>query len=392
LLCDFAVVHLTARNPSVLCQLGMRQSVRPGTTLAIFAANQAPRFDSSCLPTLRYELGPNNCFTSREADLLRRSLEARLLELGKPAVEMGADSSPLQLLNGFPSPDIARLKTDVFRDRARYSSASKHALAIARERGSVDEVENIEKNLGPFSAVEAGVLVDILLSYRALGAWQSMLHLCPRLPASLQRTVMVREQYGLALNRVGRWQEAVEVLERVITEHGPSSETLSILGRIYKDLWRNAEKLRNESLANSYLRRAIDSYVRGFEADWRDAYPGINALVLLFIEGGAEAERHQAELLPVVTFAVKQRLKSGKPDYWDYATLLELAVLESDEVEARRLLAPAVAHIREQWEPNSTARNLGLIQEARKRRGLNQLWLDEVIFFLRSQSGSRHSS
>ena len=389
LLCDFAVADLTTGNPNVFYELGVRHAARPATTLAIFAANQRLPFDVNYLRSLRYDLGPNNSFTSREAGLLQRSLSARLGELRKVAVEGEATDSPLfQLLDGYHAPDIARLKTDVFRERVRYSTERKRALAAARGKKDVHEMERIEKDLGPFDAIEVGVLVDLFLSYRAVGAWGSMLNLYDRMPVSLKRTVMVREQYGLALNRVGRWRQAVEVLEQVNAEQGPSSETLGILGRVYKDLWVKAD---NESLAQGYLRKAIDSYVRGFEADWRDAYPGINAVTLLDIEGSPGSENHKAELLPVVTFAVKQRLKFAKPDYWDYATLLELAVLRSDEDEARRPLSDALSHIREEWEPKSTANNLALIQNARKKRGLDQAWLDDIVSALRSQSSAKRT-
>jgi len=392
LLCDFAVVDLTTGSPNVFYELGVRHAARPATTLAIFAANQRLSFDVSHLRSLRYELGANNSFTSWEAGLLQNSLAARLDELRKVAAKGEATDNPLfQLLDGYCAPDIARLKTDVFRDRVRYSSERKRALAAARAKKDVDEMERIEKDLGPLDAIEVGVLVDLFLSYRAVGAWESMLNLHDRMPLSLKRTVMVREQYGLALNRLGRWQEAVEVLEQVIAEQGPSSETLAILGRVYKDLWVKADESNNDSLAQGYLRTAIDSYVRGFEADWRDAYPGINAVTLLDIQGSPISENHKAELLPVLTFAVKQRFKFSKPDYWDYATLLELAVLRSDEEGARQTLSDALSHIREEWEPKSTANNLALIHNARKKRGLNQAWLDDIISTLRSQLSAKRT-
>lgn len=195
---------------------------------------------------------------------------------------------------------------------------------------------------------------------------------------------MVREQYGLALNRLGRWQEAVNTLEKVVAEMGPSSETFSILGRIYKDLYVKAAESGDVGLAEDHMRKAIDYYVRGFEADWRDAYPGINALTLLDILGTPDAERKKAELLPVVMFAVEQRIKSGQPDYFDYATLLELAVLKSAEGESRSRLSDALLRVREKWEPKTTANNLSMIATARKTRGVEQPWLDAVISSLRS--------
>ena len=112
--------------------------------------------------------------------------------------------------------------------------------------------------------------------------------------------------------------------------------------------------------------------MQGFEADWRDAFPGINAVTLMELANPPDPRR--LELLPVVTYAVTRRLAKGTPDYWDHATLLELGVLAKDEAAASEATANALAAVRENWEPETTARNLGLIREAggqRRGRGLN---------------------
>lgn len=76
----------------------------------------------------------------------------------------------------------------------------------------------------------------------------------------------------------------------------------------------------------------------------------------------------QNKLLPVVAFAVERRIAQGKPDYWDYATRLELAVLGWDQASAESALADALAHVREPWEPETIVRNLRLIRDARAAR------------------------
>ena len=169
------------------------------------------------------------------------------------------------------------------------------------------------------------------------------------------------------------------ILEDVIKEQGPSSETCGLLGRIYKDYWVDATKESNTFLADGYLEQAIDLYRQGFEADLRDAYPGINAVTLLEIKGSPQALEEKATLLPVVRFAVKRRLAQSTPDYWDYATLLELAVLAGDVEDVRTCLPRALSRVREDWEPITTANNLKLIQEARTSRGAEEDWLTEVI-------------
>jgi hypothetical protein len=116
-----------------------------------------------------------------------------------------------------------------------------HARAT-RDRAAL---QAIETSLEPLDAAEYGVLVDLFLSYRALGKaedYEAMCSLYKRLPGELQHSVMVREQYAFALNRLKRRNEAIRVLKQVLAGNGPSSETLGLLGRIDKDLWDEARK------------------------------------------------------------------------------------------------------------------------------------------------------
>lgn len=101
-------------------------------------------------------------------------------------------------------------------------------------------------------------------------------------------------------------------------------------------------------LAQGLLDKSIEAYLSGFEADWRDAHPGINAVTLLEPKEPPDPRREQ--IIPVVAYAVERRITAGKPDYWDHATRLELAVLAKDEQAAMAALGDALASIRETWE------------------------------------------
>jgi MAP3K TRAFs-binding domain len=236
----------------------------------------------------------------------------------------------------------------------------------------VAAIRAIEQGLGPLGRAEAGALVDLLLSYRAASAWKDMLRLAGAMPEPLRRSTLVQEQLAFALNRDGDGEKAEQVLLDLICTRGPSSETYGLLGRVYKDQWDAAQKKGDKILARGLLDKAIEAYFKGFETDWRDAYPGINAGTLMTLRTPPDARL--AELLPVVRYAVKRKISSGKPDYWDYATMLELAVLANDENGATDALAKGVAVIREHWEPETTARNLRLIREAREARGEAPPW------------------
>ncbi|MCB9728724.1 MAG: DUF4071 domain-containing protein [Deltaproteobacteria bacterium] len=388
LLCDYAVADLTSANPNVFYELGVRHAVRPRTTLPVIAAGQKIPFDLGLVRCLTYALDDTHGLGDAQAAELRRLVAERLRVLRAEPHAEACDSPLFQLLEGYPPPDISRLKTDVFRERVDYAEGLKRELAEARRGGEPDALHRIQERLGPLEDVEAGVVIDLMLSYRALSDWDAMVALCDAMPAALQRTVMVREQLGFALNRRGDREAAIEVLEGVIAQQGPSSETCGILGRVHKDRWQDALAEGRAALARGHLDRAIATYLRGFETDWRDAYPGVNAVTLLEVKGDPASLSRKQGLLPVVRYAVEQRIRGEAADYWDHATLLELAVLGSDEERAVRHLGDALAVVREAWEPRSTAGNLRLVRRARAERGAVEAWLDEVIAELEARAAS----
>jgi tetratricopeptide (TPR) repeat protein len=369
ILCEYAVADLTTANANVFYELGVRHAVRPWTTVLLFAEGARLPFDVAPLRAMPYRLSaagkPANVETARSA-LVKRLQAARTPAKDSPLFELMKDLKP---------PEIAHIKTDVFRERVQYSAAMKDRLATARKQG-VEAVRAVEKDLGAIQDAEAGVVIDLFLSYRAVKAWQDMIALVKKMPPPLAETVMVQEQLGLALNRDGRGDEAEQVLTKLIEKQGPSSETYAILGRVYKDRWEATQKSGNTHLAHGLLKKAIDAYLRGFEADWRDAYPGVNAVTLMELKEPPDPRREQ--LIPVVSYAVERRVTTGTPDYWDYATLLELAVLAKDQSRAMDALGNALAAVRECWEPETTARNLRLIREARERRHDEIGWAVEI--------------
>lgn len=374
ILCDYAVADLTTANANVFYELGIRHAVRPWTTVLVFADRARLPFDVAPLRALPYHLTPAGI--PSEAVTERQALVARL----RAARDPQADSPIFQLVEGIRPPEVDHAKTDVFRERVRYSARLKTELAVARPQGR-DAVRGIEEGIGAIGDCEAGVVIDLFLSYRAVEAWQDMIALVGRMSPPLAATVMVQEQLALALNRAGASDRAEEVLLNLIARRGPSSETYGILGRVYKDRWEAAlRRGENQHLVRGLLARAIEAYLRGFETDWRDAYPGINVVSLMEIADPPDNRR--AQLLPVVAYAVERKIAVGKPDYWDHATRLELAVLALDEGRAVGALGDALASVREGWEPKTTARNLRLIREARERRQMVVLWtrpLEEAL-------------
>ncbi|HEX6526157.1 MAG TPA: TRAFs-binding domain-containing protein [Streptosporangiaceae bacterium] len=367
ILCEYAVADLTFADANVFYELGIRHAMRPYSTVLIFASDARPPFDVALDRGLPYSLSAAGA--PADVDAARAGLADRLVAARDPSVV----SPVFQLVEGFP--EVDRLKTDVFRGRVRYPASWKQRLARARGEG-LEAVRQAERELGDLRDVEVGILVDLFLSYRATKGYEEMISLAGRMPRPLARTSLVREQLGLALNRLKRREAAEQMLLELIEEQGPGSETYGILGRVYKDQWDDAKQAGETFLADGLLDKAIGAYLSGFEADWRDAYPGINALTLMEVREPPDPRREQ--LIPVVSYAAERRLAAGQADYWDHATRLELAVLAKDETAARRALASTLATIREKWEPESTANNLRLIRRAREYRHDETPWAEMI--------------
>jgi MAP3K TRAFs-binding domain len=381
ILCEFAVADLTTANANVFYELGVRHAIKPATTILLYAADgtRLP-FDLAPMRAVTYGLQSDGTPAAAAADSDKL---AKLLQAAKAG---DVDSPVYQLVEGFP--DIQHIKTDVFRDQVAYSATIKEELRGVRgKKGdeAIQAIRAIEQRLGPLDRVEAGVLVDLLLTCRAVSAWDEMIRVAGLMPDPLRRTPLVQEQLAFGLNRAGRGEEAERVLLQLIEARGPSSETYGLLGRVYKDRWDAAVKKGETILARGMLEKAIGAYLRGFEADWRDAYPGINAVTLMTLRTPPDGRAN--ELVPVVRYAVERKIASGKPDYWDFATRLELAVLAKDENGAMDALADTLAVVREPWEPETTARNLQLIRAAREARQEALPWMKVIEDELNRKAG-----
>ncbi|GFO59999.1 hypothetical protein GMST_23240 [Geomonas silvestris] len=356
--CDYLVADLTTANASVYYQVGVRHAVRPHATVLILAAKSAQiPFDPDRLQGVRYRVSAQG-LPEHEARY-RALLTERLV-----ASRQGPPDSPLfQTVPDHPA--LAGTPPADLRDNLQRSVELRQRLAQARCQGG-EAVREVERQLGDLARCESGVVMELFLSYRAVNWWNEMIDLSKRMPPDLAATVLVQEQLGLALSRSGRGEEAENVLRDLIYRRGACSETYGILGRVLKDRWEAALNDGEKKGTKDLLDRAIDAYLKGFEADWRDAYPGVNAVTLMELKEPPDPRRR--EILPVVFYAVEQRIRSGAADYWDYSTLLELAVLGRDEAKGIDALGRTLAWVRAAWEPKTTARNLRLIREARQRR------------------------
>jgi hypothetical protein len=385
LLAEIVIADLTFANANVFYELGVRHAARPRSTILIFAKVGQLPFDVAPVRAIPYELDSHGGLVDPVA--LGTALGERL-ETAKSSEE--ADSPLFQLLDDYPGITLPHEVTEAFRDRALWVSeltlrASEASAPGSEEKEAREALGDIEKEVA--GALGEELQLTLMLSYRSIEAWDDVIRIAEALPQSVAQAPMVRQQLAMALNRrsqPGDRRRAIVFLEQVLDEYGDSPETLGILGRCFKSRWQEKTKREDPGAADA-LDAAIDAYERGFAADPRDYYPGINLLTLLVRRGHAKDLAQVAELRPVVAFAVARKGGLRAEDYWTRATVLELAVAAGDEVSSRRALSAMFDTDPDGWMTRTTADNIELLSRVADG-GDSSEWIDEIVAALRRES------
>ena len=390
LLSDFMVADLTLGNPNVFYELGIRHLAKPFTTVPIFATTSALPFDVASVRSIAYEL-KDGLLQPEAAAKLRREIADRLRVAVKQAAK--PDSPIYDLINALPPLAIPKDVEEALAERIDQQSDFHARLLEARGRTSAAErrsaLAEVQQSLGPLTAARRGILLQLMLAYRDVGAFAEMVSLYEEFPDALRNNPIVQQQFALGLNRrnqSGDQDRAAQVLEGIIARQGPDPETLGLIGRIHKDRYKDEkekpEAEKDEFVMNGHLEAAIDAYTRGFESDPRDYYPGISAVTLLIHQGAAESLAKAQQLLPILKFALGRRGMAAADNYWDIATLLEAACCERDWKAATQLAQKALALVKAEkalFKAESTLGNLHLLQEGFARAGQHIPEFEKII-------------
>jgi tetratricopeptide (TPR) repeat protein len=381
LLAEFVVADLTLANANVFYELGIRHAARPFTTVPIFANVSALPFDVALVRAVGYQLKKGK-LTKAAAQKLKSELAGRLQE----AINgVATNDSPLfQLIPKFPGIDLPEEVTESFKDRIKEAEEFREMLSSARAQPLREEREGLLKirgDLGDLKTVQRSLLIQLMTSFRDAEAFEELIELYNNFPGPLKDYVIAKQQFALALNRRNQSddrEKALRILDELLKNRGPDSETLGIKGRIHKDTYKEAAQA-GRITATAALDDAIDAYTKGFEADPRDYYPGVNAINLLIQKGDTEALKDVERLLPLVSFAVARRGGASSADYWDLATVLELACIGEDWATANRVIPKAVLAATDSFKTATTLDNLRLLKQARERAGREVTELDGIL-------------
>jgi len=124
---------------------------------------------------------------------------------------------------------------------------------------------------------------------------------------------------AMCLSQSGSPNAAQEILLLLEKKGHVDSETLSLIGRTYKDLWKGAVLPEKQK---QYLDLAIQYYRKAFEHS-QEYYPGINAATLAVMKGDLDEAKALAKDVQRICLAVADKDKS----YWRVATQAEASLI-----------------------------------------------------------------
>ena len=153
----------------------------------------------------------------------------------------------------------------------------------------------------------------------------------------------LRQRMALALAQMGSSARAQAILHPLAAKDPTNRETLSLLGRTYKDRWcANPDD-------EHYLRQSFGYYNRAFEVKPSESYPGINAATIAFLLKDRDKANRIAE-------TVLEICQTQPDDYWKHATVAEALVVLGKADEAKEAYRAAVASERDNLRALSSTR------------------------------------
>ncbi len=157
------------------------------------------------------------------------------------------------------------------------------------------------------------------------------LHLDRLAPEAAEIAIELIRSQAVALARSGAPSSAEHLLQKLVRQNVRDSETMGLLGRVYKDM----AFARPEKKAY-YLRLAFTIYFRtyGQAARMHDQegayYNGINAATLAFLSGDRAQAKKIAEEVEQLCLALRQQDEEADTSLWFHATLGEAALLQGN--------------------------------------------------------------
>jgi len=348
LLADLCLVDMSIDNANVFYELGIRHAFRKRGTVHIQAGRSYMPFDVFNVRTIPYHITPEGVPDPAFLDKDKAAIE-RIVRATWSSEPEQIHSPVFNLLTNLAEPDRRTLRTPLATGFWREYNEWKQRVTIAQRQRRIGDIllltEEIKNPLIKEEAIAeaGGALANMGRNELALDQYRKGLEINSRNP-------FFRREEAFHLNRLGKVDEAIVRIESILVDNPNDGDAISYLGRIYKEMWQDSwkwvadheKRLRTAFDSYHWLIKAIDTYMKGYQADLNREYPGINALTLstilvdlanrfddpkspdpdiLWVQSNLEDLRGSLE------FALESEIDDERADYWTLVSMAELKVL-----------------------------------------------------------------
>lgn len=343
---DIAVVEMTEafRQPSLFYHLGVRESFSMVNNIILYCDLNSDSLHSlqelicqknmTCTADVNYTCIPYMVTPQNKVYCCESSLMKGLSELMQPSFEalLGPICMPLvdrltQFLSGCKTSTCQYFRETVLNEirkaRELYTGAELAA-----------ELRRIQQRLDNVECLSADVIINLLLSYRDIQDYESIVKLVETLDKLPTFDPMahphIKFHYAFALNRRNLpddRQKALDImLPLVNSDEQVASDIYCLVGRIYKDMFLDSHFADTESRDHG-----IQWFKKGFESE-PTLHSGINYAVLLLAAGNQFDSCFELRKVGVKLSSLLG--KKGSLDklqsYWDVGFFLGASILACD--------------------------------------------------------------
>jgi tetratricopeptide (TPR) repeat protein len=380
LVADLVVADLSIDNPNVWYELGVRHALRARGVVIVCGGKVTTAFDLYTDRKLRYGVkdgAPDPA--TLEYD------KRKLIDMAQATMDAwhGRKVSPVyHLMPNLREPDWKSLRIGDVREFWEQHDAWENRTELARRAGRIGDLL-VLANEAPVAAFRAEAWTKAGEALRRAERYEFALeHLDHGLDSDPRNLRILREK-GICLQRLAlagapghSIDRAREHYRDVLELYPDDSETWALLGRVDKDAWIAAwrrdgqtpeQKREDAAYEDALLRAAIDSYAKGYRANPRHYYSGINALTLMHLYRDLTRNPRYDQEMDTMAGAV--RFAAGcEPDdrqlFWAKATLGDLEVLVGTPDTGTAAYKEAIARNEKDWFAlNSSLAQLQLMED-----------------------------
>jgi tetratricopeptide (TPR) repeat protein len=385
LLADLCIADMSIDNANVFYELGIRHAFRKRGIVHIQAGRAYMPFDVFNVRTIPYHITkegiPDEKFLEKDKTAIARVTRDTW------ASDAEAVHSPIfNLLDGLKEPDRKTLETPLATGFWREYNEWKQRVTVAERQKRIGDILLLTEEIrNPLIKEEA--IGEAALALKNMERYELALAQYRRGLEVNSRNLVFRREEAFNLNRVGKVDEAIVKIERLLAESPDDADSIAYLGRIYKEMWSESwnwvedKDLRLRTAFDSYhwLLKSFQTYLRGYRLNLDEFYPGINALtlgsILVFLADQYEDRSHPdpeiqevrdllEELRGSLTFALETKTRDEKADYWALISLGELLVLTASTTHQviRAYRKALTASRRNQFSLQSSLAQLKILQ------------------------------